>query len=128
MPAQNKVRRKLVPFSKGMVRSVYQELQKESVYNETYKHKWETTVKDTPICCNEIWSNIHKVKTSSEIKSTVYSQIHLGFYSEYLLVKSGALDSSVCKLCAKLMGRTTRYYIVRHVLMFWTIFKHLFLS
>ena len=41
------------------------------------------------------------MKTSLEIKSTVYSQIHLGFYSEYLPVKSGALDSSVCKLCGK---------------------------
>ena len=38
---------KLVPFSKVMVRSVYQELQKESVYNESYKQKCETTVKDT---------------------------------------------------------------------------------
>ena len=51
---------KLVPFTEIMVRSVYQELQKESVYNESYKQKWETTVKDTPICWNEIWSNIHK--------------------------------------------------------------------
>ena len=38
---------KLVPFSKVMVRSVYQELQKENVYNESYKQKCETTVKDT---------------------------------------------------------------------------------
>ena len=82
---------------------MYQELQKESVYSESYKQKCETTVKDTPICWNEIWSNIHKVKTSLEIKSTVYSQIHLGFYSDYLLVKSGALDSTVCKLCGKLV-------------------------
>ena len=43
------------------------------------------------------------MKTSLEIKSTVYSQIHPGFYSEYLPVKSGALDSSVCKLCGKLV-------------------------
>ena len=43
------------------------------------------------------------MKTSLEIKSTVYSQIHLGFYSEYLLMKSGTLDSSVCKLCGKLV-------------------------
>ena len=42
------------------------------------------------------------MKTSLEIKSTVYSQIHLGYYSEHLPVKSGALDSSVCKLCGKL--------------------------
>ena len=37
------------------------------------------------------------------MKSTVYSQIRLGFYSEYLLVKSGALDSSICKLSGKLV-------------------------
>ena len=43
------------------------------------------------------------MKTIFEIKSTVYSQIHLEFYSEYLLVRSGALDSSVCKLCSKLV-------------------------
>ena len=86
---------KLVPFPKVMVRSVYQELY--------YKQKRGTTVKDTPICWNEIWSNIHKVKTSLEIKSTVYWQIHPGFYSEYLLVKSGALDSSVCKLGGELV-------------------------
>ena len=85
-----------------MVRSVYQELQKESVYSESYKQKRETTAKDTSICWNEIWSNIHKEKMSLEIKSTVYSQIHLGFYSEGLLVRNGALNSSVCKLCSKL--------------------------
>ena len=107
---------KLVPFSKIMVRRVYQELQKESVYNESYKQKWETTVKDTPICWNEIWSNnIHKVKTSLEIMSTVYSQIHLGFYSEYLPVKSGALDSLFANCVANtFMGRSTGYFIVRH--------------
>ena len=64
---------KLVPFTDIMVGSVYQELQKGSVYNESYKQKWETTVKYTPICWNEMWSNIHKAKTSLEVKSTVYS-------------------------------------------------------
>ena len=54
----------LVPFTEMMVESVYQELQKESVYSKSYKQKWKTTVKDTPICWNEIWSNIHKAKTS----------------------------------------------------------------
>ena len=102
-PLKIRLEGKLVPFTEIMVRSVYQELQKESVYNESYKQKWETTVKDTPICWNEIWSNIHKAKASLEVKSMVYSQIHLGFYSEYLLVRSGALDSSVCKLCSKLI-------------------------
>ena len=67
-PLKIRLEGKLVPFSKVMARSVYQELQKESVYNESYKQKWKTTVKDTPICWNEIWSNIHKVKTSLEIK------------------------------------------------------------
>ena len=102
-PLKIRLEGKLVPFTEIMVRSVHQELQKESVYNESYKQKWETTVKDTPICWNEIWSNIHKAKTSLEVKSTVYSQIHLGFYSEYLLVRSSAPDSSVCKLCNKLV-------------------------
>ena len=102
-PLKIRLEGKLVPFTEIMVGSVYQELQKESVCNESYKQKWETTVKDTPICWNEMWSNIHKAKTSLEVKSTVYSQIHLGFYSEYLLVRSGALDSSVCKLCSKLI-------------------------
>ena len=108
---------KLVPFSKVIVRSMYQKLQKESVYNESYKQKWETTVKDTPICWNEIWSIIHKVKTSLEIKSTVYSQICLRFYSEYLLVRSGALDSSVCKLCSKLI-HGQNHWILRCKMLF----------
>ena len=95
-PLKIRLEEKLVP-------SVYQELQKESVCNESYKQKWERTVKDTPICWNEIWSNIQKAKTSLEVKSTVYSQVYLGFYSEYLLVRSGAPDSSVCKFCSKLV-------------------------
>ena len=53
-PLKIRLEGKLVPFSKVMVRSVYQELQKESVYNESYKQEWETTVKYTPICWNEI--------------------------------------------------------------------------
>ena len=51
----------------------------------------------------EIWSNIYKAETSLEIKSAVYSQIHLGFYSEYLLVRNRTLNSLFCTFCGKLV-------------------------
>ena len=65
--------------------------------------KWETTLKDSLISWTEIWSNIYKAKASLEIKSAVYSQIHLGFYSEYLIVRNGTLDRFFCNLCCKLV-------------------------
>ena len=40
-PLKISLEEKLVPFTEIMVRSVYQELQKESVYNESYKQNWE---------------------------------------------------------------------------------------
>ena len=61
------------------------------------------TLKDSPICWTEIWSNIYKAKMSLEIESAIYLQIHLGFYSQYLLVRSGALNNFVFKLCGKLV-------------------------
>ena len=72
----------LIPFSKIVIGSVYKKLPKESLYNESYKQKWETTLKDSLISWTEIWPIIYKAETSSEIKSAVYSQIHLGFYSK----------------------------------------------
>ena len=39
-------------------------------------------------------------QSETEFRNEVNS---LGFYSEYLLLRSGALDSSVCKLCGKLV-------------------------
>ena len=36
----------LIPFWKIVIGSVYKELQKESLYIESYKQKWETTLKD----------------------------------------------------------------------------------
>ena len=53
----------LIPFSKIVVGSVIKELQKESLYNESYKQKWETTLKDSLISWTEIWSNIYEGKT-----------------------------------------------------------------
>ena len=93
----------LIPFSKIVVESVYKELQKESLYNESYKRKWETILKDSLISWTEIWSNTYKAKTSLEIKSAVYSQIHLRFYSEYFFVRNGTLERLFCNLCGKLV-------------------------
>ena len=52
----------LIPFSEIAVGSVYKELQKESLYNESYKQKRETTLEDSLISWTEIWSNVYKLK------------------------------------------------------------------
>ena len=38
---------------------------------------------------------------SADVKSIIYSQIHLGYFSEYLLVKNRSIQSATCKLCSE---------------------------
>ena len=49
-------------------------------------------------------ANRHQTKISSDIKSAIYSQIHLGYFSEYLLVKRGTIQSATCKLCRETLS------------------------
>ena len=47
----------------------------------------------------DVWTNIHQTKISLDIKSAIYSQIHVGYFSKYLSVKRGTIQSATCKLC-----------------------------
>ena len=55
---------------------------------------------------------IQNICHSLDIKSAIYSQIHLGYFSEYLLVKRGTIQSARCKLCHETLSE--HYHEILH--------------
>ena len=80
-------------------KDIYIEIESLKKFNDRYKQNWESIFKDTSLNWSDVRTNIHQTKISLDIKSAIYSQIHLGYFSEYLLVKRGTIQSATCKLC-----------------------------
>ena len=80
-------------------KDIYIEVQSLEKFNDSYKQKWESILNNTNLNWSDVWTNIYQTKISLDIKSTIYSQIHQGYFSEYLLVKRGTIQSAACKLC-----------------------------
>ena len=59
---------------------------------------------------------------SLDIKSAIYSQIHLGYFSEYLLVKRGTIQSATCKLCHETLSE--HYHEILHCRVLLKVLDH----
>ena len=93
--------KKLIPFQNLKLKDVYLELQSQDEINEAYRDKCEQILNCTSLDWNKIWSNIHQSIVSAGVNSIICSQIHLGFFSEHLLVKNRSIQSAICKLCSE---------------------------
>ena len=97
-PLKIQLGKKLTPFQNLKLKDLYLELQSQEKINEAYKDKWEKILNCTSLDWNKIWNKIHQSLVSADVKSIIYSQIHLGYLSEYLLVKNRSIQSATCKL------------------------------
>ena len=93
-------------------KDIYIEVQSLEKFNDSYKQKWESILNNTSLNWSDTWTNIHQTKISLDIKSAIYSQIHLGYFSEYLLVKRGTIQSGTCKLCHETLSE--QYHEILH--------------
>ena len=55
-------------------------------------------------------------------KSAVYFQIHLGYFSEYHLVKRGTIQSATCKLCHETLSE--HYHEILHCRVLFKVLDH----
>ena len=77
---------------------------------------------NTSLNWSDVWTNIHQTKISLDIKSAIYSQIHLGYFSVYLLVKRGTIQSATCKLCHKTLSE--HYHEILHCRVLFKVLDH----
>ena len=55
-------------------------------------------------------------------KSAIYSQIHLGYFSEYLFVKRDTIQSATCKLCHETLSE--HYHELLHCRVLFKVLGH----
>ena len=91
--------KKRISIDRIKQKDIYIEVQSLEKFNDIYKQKWQSMLNNTSLNWSDVWTNIHQTKISSDIRSAIYSQIHLGYFSKYLLVKRGTIQSATYKLC-----------------------------
>ena len=112
IPCTISLKKQWKPFPKIKLKDFYVELQAKEKLTKSYENKWETALNNKDIDWSQVWNNLHMTKISLQTKSAIYSQIHLGFFSEYISVKNGTLPFANCKLCGELI--TAHYHEILH--------------
>ena len=95
---------------------IYIEIQSLEKFYDSYKQKWESILNNTSLNWSDVWTNIHQTKISLDIQSAICSQIHLGYFSEYLLFKRGTIQSATSKLCYEILSEHYHEIFQRRVL------------
>ena len=103
-------------------KDIYIEVQSLGKFNDIYKQKWESILNNTSLNWSDVWTNIHQTKISLDIKSAIYSQIHLGYFSQYVLVKRGTIQSATCKLCHETLSE--HYHEILHCRLLFKVLDH----
>ena len=118
MPFNIILNKKRISTDRIKQKDIYIEVQSLAIekFNDIYKQKWESILNNTSLNWSDVWTDIHQTKISLDIKSTIYSQIHLGYFSEYLLVKRGTIQSAICKLCHETLSEILYYRVLFKVL------------
>ena len=83
--------KKRISIDRIKQKDIYIEVQSLEKFDDIYKQKWESILNNTSLNWSNVWTNIHQTKISLDIESAIYSQIRLGYFSEYLLVKRGTI-------------------------------------
>ena len=103
-------------------KDIYIEVQSLEKFNDIYKQEWESILDITSLNWSDVRTNIHQTKISLDIKSAIYSQIHLGYFSEYLSVKRGTIQSATCKLCHETLSE--HYHEILHCRVLFKVLDH----
>ena len=94
---------KPVKLNKVTTSKLYKHLVKEIQLNESYKAKWEDYFNTSQLDWNELWARVKKIK-NDKIRSDIWSQIRLNFWSPYLAVNQRRYleTGEICFLCGKI--------------------------
>ena len=49
----------------------------------------------------KVWKTVHGNKTGNKIKSDIFCQLHLNFFTPFMAFKNQLQTSAVCNLCRK---------------------------
>ena len=104
-------------------KDIYIKIQSLEKFNDSYKQKCESILDNTSLNWSDVWTNIHQTKIYLEIKSAIYSQIHVGYFSKYLFVKRGTIQIATCKLCDETLSE--HYHEILHCRVLFKVLDHL---
>ena len=93
---------KAVPFRNTTQKIIYGELIKQKSTTHKYQIKWISTHRQFfPLEWTNIWASLHEQFFTEEVKTTIWEQIHLNFYTTYNYNKwhNSLLP---CPLCRKI--------------------------
>ena len=68
--------------------------------NLNFKQKW-ADILQIEIYWTRVWKTIHENKSGNKIKSDIYCQLHLNFFTPFMAFKSQVKGSAICNLCKR---------------------------
>ena len=69
-------------------------------HNQHFKKKWANILK-TETDWSKVWKTVHGNKTGNKIKSDIFCQLHLNFFTPLMALKNQLQTSAICNLCRK---------------------------
>ena len=78
--------------------------------DKRYKNNWKESVNLTDYNWGEVLNTIHSSLCHNGIKSDIFKQVHLKFFSPYIQGKTDS-DAESCNLCKKVQN-SQKHYVV----------------
>ena len=97
-------------ISKISTKAAYHKMVENQTVDQRYKSKSEEYLNLTDYNWEEVWNTIHHSLCHNEIKTDIFKQVHLKFFSPYI---QGKTDSSAgsCNLCKKVQ-ESQKHHVV----------------
>ena len=97
-------------ISKISTNPAYLKMVEDQTVDQRYKSKWEEYLNSTDYNWEEVWNTIHHSLCHNEIKSDIFKQVHLKFFSPYIQGKTDS-NAGSCNLCKKVQG-SQKHHVV----------------
>ena len=68
--------------------------------NQHFKQKWAEILK-IDLDWQKIWKTFHENKAENKIKSDIFCQLHLNFFTPFMAFKNQVQASAICNLCKR---------------------------
>ena len=88
----------------------YLRMVENQTVDKRFKKKWKEYLNLTDYNWGEVWNTIHSSLCHNEIKSDIFKQVHLKFFSPYIQGKTDCIAGS-CNLCKKVQN-SQKHYVV----------------
>ena len=87
--------------------------------NLNFKQNW-ADILQIEVYWSRIWKTIYENKSWNKVKSDIYCQLHLNFFTPFMAFKSQVKGNAICNLCKR--NQTEQY----HEILSCTVTKNLF--